>query len=68
MAPCAVVVDGNDRVVIRFGQGPDHVCGPLLHLWVGSLHGIQLNAGGVAARVNRRNSPATHTNAVIVSA
>ena len=52
MAPCAVVVDGNDGVVIRFGQGPYHVCGALLHLRVGSLHGIQLNARGVAARVN----------------
>ena len=68
MAPCAVVVDGNDGVVVRLGQSPYHVCGPLLHLWVGSLHGIQLNTRGVAARVNRRNGPATHTNAVIVSA
>ena len=68
MAPCAVVVDRYDRVVIRFGQGPYHVCGALLHLWVGSLHGIQFDTRGVAARVNRRNSPATHTNAVIVSA
>ena len=68
MAPCAVVVDGNDRVVVRFGQGPDHVCGTLLHLRVGSLHGIQLDTRGIATRVNRRNGSATHTNAVIVSA
>ena len=68
MTPCAVVVDRYDRVVIRFGQGPYHVCGALLHFRIGSLHGIQFNTRGVAARVNRRNGPATHTNAVIVSA
>ena len=52
MAPCAVVVNGNDGVVIRLGQSPDHVCGTLLHLWVGSLHGIQFDTRGVTARVN----------------
>ena len=68
MTPCAVVVDRYDGVVIRLGQSPYHVCGALLHFRVGSLHGIQLNTRGVATRINRRNGPATHTNAVIVSA
>ena len=67
MAACTVVVDGNDRVVIEFRQCTDYICGTLLHFRVGTLNGVQFDAGGVLAGFHGGNGAATHSDAVIVT-
>ena len=62
-----VVVDGDDRVVVRFGNRTDHVGNTFLHFRVGTLYGVQLDTAGILARVYGRDSAAAHADAVIVA-
>ena len=39
-----VVVNRNNRIYILLAESTDKVVGTLLHLWVGTLNGVQLNA------------------------
>ena len=63
-----VVVYGDDGVRILFAQGTHDVVGAFLHFRIGALHGVQLDAGGVAACVHGRHRPATEADAVVVTA
>ena len=49
----AMVMDGDHGIDILLTQRPHQVIGPLLHLWIGTLHGVQLYAIAIPARVNR---------------
>ena len=64
---CAVVMDGDNRVVVRFGDRTDHVGYAFLHFRVGTLYGVQLDTAGILARVYGRDSAAAHTDAVVVA-
>ncbi len=63
----AVVVDGNDGVGVFFHQGTHQVVGSLLHLRVGTLHGIQLDAVAIATGIYRRHAAATQSDAIVVA-
>ena len=64
----AVVVDGDYGVALLFAEGAHHVVGTLLHLRIGALHGVQLNAAAVATGVNRRYRATAQADAVVVTA
>ena len=62
-----MVVDRNDGVVVTFAQGTHHVVGTFLHLGVGTLHGVELDARSILARIDRRHGATAHTDAVVVA-
>ena len=64
---CTVVVDRDNRIVVRFGNRTDHVGNTFLHFRVGTLHGVQLDTAGVLPCVYRRNRAASHTDTVVVT-
>jgi len=63
-----VVVYRHHRVDIIFDQRAHEVVRPFLHLGVGTLHGVQLNAVAVTAGIYRRHGAAAKPDAVIVTA
>ena len=67
MASGSVIMNGNNRVTIRFGKGTYYVCNTFLHFGIGALHCIQFNGIGVPAGFDRRNSTTTHTDSVVVA-
>ena len=64
----AVVMDGNYRVDIFFHEGAHEVVGTLLHLRVGTLHGVELDAIAIASGIDRRDATTTETDAIVVTA
>ena len=64
----SVVVDGDDGVHLLLAEGAHQVVGALLHLGVGALHGVQLDAVAVAAGVDARHRAAAEADAVVVAA
>lgn len=62
-----MVMDADNRVYIFLAQGTYKVVSTFLHLWVGTLNGVKLNAVAVAACVYRRNASAAETDAIIVA-
>ena len=68
VAACAMVVDRYYRVVVILGEGAYHVRHSLLHLGVGTLHGIQFYARCILSCLYRRHSSAAHADTVIVAA
>ena len=67
MPACSVIVYGDNRVLIGFGQSPDYIGHPFLHFRVGSLHCVQFYSVGEFPCVHRRNCSSAHPDAVIVS-
>ena len=63
-----VVVDRNYRVYILLAQSANEVVCTLLHLRVGTLHGVQLDAVAVATSINRRYRATAQADAVVVAA
>ena len=63
----AVVVDGDDRIMLPLCHGSDDVGYPLLHLRIGALDRIELDRVGVAASIYRRDGATAHTDPVVVS-
>ena len=47
-----MVVDRNNRVVVFLSQRTDKIVSTLLHLRVGTLNGVKLNAVAVATGIN----------------
>ena len=68
MSGRAVVVDGYHGVHLFLAEGAHHVVGTLLHLGVGALDGVQLDAAAIASCVNGRYGAAAQTDAVVVTA
>ena len=64
----AVIVDGDYRVDVFLDEGTHEVIGTLLHLRVGALHSVELDAVAVSAGIYRRNATATETDAIVVTA
>ena len=60
----AVVVDADAWVAF---QGADHVADALLHLRVGTLHGVELDGVGILAGSYGGDGAATHADAVVVA-
>ena len=68
MSACAVVVYGNNRVGIHFGNATDGVIDALLHFGVGTLHGVELDVVFVLTCGNATYCAAAHADSVIVAA
>ena len=68
MATGTMVVHGDDRVVVAFGEGAEGVKDTLLHFRVGALHGIQLNGILEFAGSHRGDCATPHADAVVVAA
>ena len=64
---CTMVMDRNNRVIIRFGNGTNHIRYTFLHFRISTLHGIQFDTAGVLPRVYRRNSTTAHTDTIVVT-
>ena len=67
MSGRAVVVNRNHGIHVLLAEGTYQVVGTFLHLWVGSLNGIQFNAVAIATRINGRYGAATKSDAVVVT-
>ena len=67
MSGRAVVVDGHHGVHVFLAECAHQIVGTLLHLGVGTLHGVQLNAVAVATGVHARHAAAAQTDAVVVA-
>ena len=67
MTSCAVVMDGDNRVVVRFGNRTDHVGNAFLHFRVGTLYGVQLDTACILSRVYGRYGSTTHTDTVVIA-
>ena len=67
MTACTVVVYTYNSIVVALCNGADSIVSPLLHLWVGTLYGIQLNSICILACVNATYSATTHTDTVVVT-
>ena len=63
----SVVVDADNGVHLLFAQGTNQVVGTLLHLRVGTLNGIQLDAAAVSACLNAGYRASAQTDAVVVA-
>ena len=61
-------MDAHHGVDVFLAEGAHQVVGAFLHLGVGALHGVELNAVGVAAGVDRRHGAAAQADAVVVAA
>ena len=68
VSTCAMVMDGDDRVVFTFCHGTNHVGHALLHFRVGALDGIQFDGIGEFPRIQGRYCRSTHPDAVVVPA
>ncbi len=64
----SVVVYGHHGVCIFLAQRTHHVIYALLHLGIGTLHGIQLHTVAVASGVYRRHRASAQSDAVVVAA
>ena len=62
-----VVVDTYHRIVVFLAECPYEVVCALLHLRVGSLHGVELDAVAVSSGVHRRYRAAAESDAVVVA-
>ena len=67
MACRTVVVDAHHGVGILLYQCAHQIVGTLLHLGVGTLHGVELYAVRVAACIYRRYRATAQTDAVVVA-
>ena len=67
MACRAMVVNGDNGILVFFHQCTHEVVGALLHLRIGTLHSIQLDAIAIATRVDRRYRSATESDAIVVA-
>ncbi|GFI33911.1 hypothetical protein IMSAGC014_00399 [Bacteroidaceae bacterium] len=68
MSGRSVVVDADYGVDVFFAEGTYQVVGALLHFGVGALHGVQFDAAGVTARIDRADGAAAQSDAVVVAA
>ena len=62
-----MVVDTYYRVLVVLHEGTHQVVGTLLHLRVGTLYGVQLDAVAVATCIYGRNRTTTETDAIVVT-
>ncbi len=62
-----VVVNTYHWVLVVLHEGTNQVVGTLLHLWVGTLNGVQLDAVAVATCIYGRNRTTTETDAIVVT-
>ena len=67
MSGRTVVVDRNNGVHILFAEGTHQVVGTLLHLWVGTLNGVQLDTVRIATCINRRYRTTTQADTVVIT-
>src|SRR5690606_20532895 len=63
----AMIVNGNDGVIVGLDHSADGVHHPLLHFRVRPLHRIELNGVGIFAGGNGRYCATAHADAVVVA-
>ncbi len=63
----AVIVDGDDRILVLLAESADYVISTLLHLRVGTLYGVQLDTARVATCLYGRYGTAAETDAVVLT-
>ncbi len=68
MAASPVVVYRHDGIALVLAHGAYHVGHTLLHLGIGTLHGVELDAVVILAGVDAAHGTAAHTYAVVVAA
>ena len=68
MTTCAVVMDGDDGIVVAFREGADHVLHTLLHLRIGALYGVELYGASVLTGIDGADGTAPHTDTVVITA
>src|SRR5690606_9647944 len=68
VATGAMVVDGNNRVMVRLHERTDGVGSALLHFGVCPLDGIQFNTRTISPGIGRRYRGTAHADAVIFAA
>ena len=62
-----MVMDRDDRVLVRLGDRTDHVSRTFLHFRVGTLYGVQLDTACILPRVYGRDGSTTHTDTVVIA-
>ena len=67
VATRSVVVDRNDRILVRFSDCADHVSRTFLHLRISTLNGVQLDTAGVLTGVHGGDSTTAHTDAIVIT-
>ena len=63
----AVVVYRDNRIVVALDQSTHEIVCAFLHFRVRALHGVQLDTVAIASRINRRDTTATQSDAVVVA-
>ena len=62
-----MVVDADYRVLVVLNECTNQVVSTLLHLRVGTLNSVQLDAVAVTTCIYRRNRTATETDAIVIT-
>src|SRR4051812_15682505 len=65
MSACAMVMDGNDQVVVALNHPTNGIGCPLLHFRVGALDGIQFDSRTMLPGISRRDRSTTHSYSII---
>ena len=60
-------MDADHRVVIFLYKCPHKVVGTLLHLWVGTLNSVQLDAVGVSSGIHGGDGATPKADAIVVA-
>ncbi len=68
VSACAMVVDGDDWVVVALDEAADGIEDALLHLRVGALDCVQLDLVAILAGVDAGDGAAAHADAVVIAA
>ena len=63
----SMVVNAYDGVGVFLAEGTHHVVGALLHLGVGTLHGVQLYSAAVSACLHGTDATAAQADAVVLT-
>ena len=63
----SVVVNADYGVDVFLAQGTYQIVGALLHLRIGSLHGVQLDAAAVATGVHAGDTASTEPDTIVVA-
>ena len=67
MTAGSMVVDRDDRIVVRLRNRTNDIRHTLLHFRIGALHGIQLDTARILSRIHRRDCATAHTDAVVIT-
>ena len=67
MACTSVVVDADNGIHLFLAKSSHKVVGTLLHLWVGTLNGIEFDATGVTTCLHTGDAAASKSDTIVVT-